>query len=428
MKNLVTRNKVQELQQAIARKSKSEPRIRFYSLYDKVYRADVLLEAWKGVRKNKGAAGCDGTTLKEIERNGVEQFLSQLQRELKTQSYSPQPLKRVYIPKANGKKRPLSIPTVRDRVVQQAVRIVIEPIFEAHFSSSSFGYRPHRGAQGAVREIRKFLNWGLVQVIESDIEDCFGTIPHAELMRCLAERIADGKILKLIRSWLRCGVMEEGRIRTQIAGTPQGGVISPLLANVYLDQLDQRWKQKKMDGNYYNAHPIRYCDDLVILTNRSPKEPERILKETLKGMGLKVNESKTRVLDARKETFDFLGFSFRQCRNPRTGKWFPLTKPSRKAQKSLRRKLKALTSRGVQKKVSEVVQEINPVLRGWVNYFRIGHSARDFGKIRKFTLCRLLRFVRRKQNRKGYGWKDDPSLFFYGTLGLFYDYHLERLP
>lgn len=416
---------VLELQQALARKSKSEPETRFYSLYDKVYRMDVLKEAWRRVRKNNGSSGVDGIALEDIEKSGVEMFLSVLQEELKTHGYKPQPLLRVYIAKANGGRRPLAIPTVRDRVVQQATRLVIEPIFEAHFSPASYGFRPNRGAQGAVKETWKLMNWGLTNVIEADIENCFGAIPHRELMKRIAFRIADGQILRLIRQWLKCGVMEEGRIRASSTGTPQGGVISPLLANVYLDQLDQVWRQKGMERGRHNAHLVRYADDLVILTDRSPEEPYRLLRSTMEGMGLSLHPQKTRILSADRDNYDFLGFNFRQRVNPRTGKRFALVRPSQKAQKSLRIKLKALTLPQVPKKVNEVVKEMNPVLRGWVNYFRIGNSSSVFNEIREYALCRVRRYLRRRQGRHGYGWKNLPNEFFYGTLGLFYNYRLQ---
>lgn len=420
---------VLELQTALARKSKSNPNFRFYSLYDKVWRKDVLKEAWRKVRANKGGAGVDQVTLAEIEQNGVEQFLNGLQVELRLQNYKPQPLRRVYIPKANGKLRPLSIPTVKDRVVQQAVKMVIEPIYEALFFPNSFGFRPNRGAQQAVEWVDKLLRWQLDQVIETDIEDCFGSIPHRGLMKRMAQRIADGRILGLIRQWLRCGVMEEGRVRSRVSGTPQGGVISPLLANVYLDGLDRIWWKKGMyNRRGCNAHLIRYADDLVILTDQGTREPWRLLEETLREMGLKMNPQKTRVLNAREDDFDFLGFNFRKVINPATGKSFALIQPSRKAQQALKIKLRDMTSPQAAKKVSAVVQEINPVIRGWVNYFRVGHSSAVFGKVRDYTLRRVRRYVRRRQGRPGYGWKNLPNEFFYGTLGLFYDYHVERTP
>ena len=425
--SLATSSSVQELQRTLAGKSKSSPDFRFYSLYDKVYRTDVLREAWRRVKANGGGSGGDGMTLSGIAKLGVDAFLSRLQEELKTGRYNPTPLRRVYIPKASGGKRPLSIPTVKDRVVQQAVRMVIEPLFEVHFSGSSYGFRPKRGAHDAVREIVKLLNWGLVHVVETDVEDCFGSIAHSRLMERLAQRIADGRVLGLIRAWLQCGIMDEGAIRSQTAGTPQGGVISPLLANVYLDALDQEWSRQAMSRREgANAHLVRYADDLVILTDKDTELPSRLLMETLARLELRAHPKKTRVLDARRDDFDFLGFNFRKSLNPRSGKSFPLVLPSQKAQKAIRQKLRDATSPMVQHKIGEVVREVNPMLRGWVNYFRIAHSARAFGRVREYALCRLRRFLRRRQTRHGYGWKNVPNEFFYGTLGLYYDYRVVR--
>ncbi len=428
--SLRTSDSVRDLQQVLAGKSKSESDRRFYSLYDKVYRMDVLREAWRKVKANRGASGVDEETIEAIEASGVKGFLGNLAEELRMKTYRPEPLRRVYIPKARGGMRPLGIPTVKDRVVQQAVRLTVEPIFEVHFSDSSFGFRPNRGCGQAVKEIEKLLNWGLVNVIEADVVDCFGSIPHDRLIKAVARRIGDGSILWLIRLWLKCGVMESGRVRSSVAGTPQGGVISPLLANIYLDELDQTWKRERMfrrEG--CNAHLVRYADDLVILTDKSAEEPYRLLGETLKEMGLKLHPEKTRVIDARKGNFDFLGFNLRKSLNPRTGKWFALVRPSHKAQMALKEKVRRLTSPQVQKKLGKVIEEdVNPVIRGWVNYFRIGHSTAVFNEIREFLLCRVRRYMRRKQKKPGYGWKKLPNSFFYGNLGLFYDYHVIGRP
>ena len=428
--SLGTLDKILELQRMLAGKSKLEPARRFHSLYDKVYRMDVLYEAWRRVRMNGGTSGIDGKTIGAIEASGVEVFLTNLAGELRQKSYLPEPLRRVYIPKGSGGRRPLGIPTVKDRVVQQAVKIVVEPIFEVHFSKASFGFRPGRGCHQAVKEVEMLLNWGLVNVVEADIVDCFGSIPHDGLMKAVAARISDGAILRLIRQWLKCGVMEDGSLRSTITGTPQGGVISPLLANIYLDGLDRIWRQKRMSKREsYNAHLVRYADDLVILTDKSAEEPYRLLKSVLKGMGLTLHPDKTRVLDARRESFDFLGFNFSKKVNPKTGKSFTLVLPSRKAQMSLKEKIRQITAPCVQKKVGEVIKGyVNPVVRGWVNYFRIGHSSGVFNKIRNFVLCRVRRYMRRKQKKHGYGWKELNASFFYGILGLFYDYHVIGRP
>lgn len=425
-KSLRTLENVQELQRRLAGRSKSKPEQRFYSLWDKVCRKEVLWEAWQGVKRNGGTGGVDGVTVEGIKATGEKDYLRILWTELKEKRYKPLPLRRVWIPKANGKERPLGIPTVKDRIVQQAVRLVIEPIFEAHFSEVSYGFRPGRGCHQAVKEVVKYLNWGLVEVVETDIVDCFGSIPHGRLMKAVARRIADKGILRVIRQWLKCGVMEEGQFKETTAGTPQGGVISPLLANIYLDALDQLWKKRKMNARRgANAQMVRYADDLVILTDRNPKEAERLLRETVGRLDLKPHPEKTRVLNARAGHFDFLGFNFRQRKNPRTGKWFCLLQPSQKAQRNLREKIRQATAPQELEDVGKVVREkVNPVLRGWVNYFRIGNSSRVFNKIREFVLGRILRFIRRRQKRSGMGWNRINSDFLYGTLGLFYEYQL----
>lgn len=428
VKNLLTQQKVRHLQQELARKSKSEPGYRFYSLYDKVYRMEVLWEAWQKVRAKQGSAGMDKVTVSEIEATGAVEYIKSIQAELKAQEYRPQPLRRVWIPKANGKQRPLGIPTVKDRIVQQAARLVIEPIFEARFSECSYGFRPGRGCQQAVKEVVKYLNWGLVNVVEADIVNCFGSIPQKRLMKAVALRITDGAILKLIRQWLKSGVMENGQYQETTTGTPQGGVISPLLANIYLDALDQVWKKRKMSsGRGANAQLVRYADDLVVLTNQSPKKPMELLKWVFGKLELELHPEKTRVLNAKEDHFEFLGFDFRQRKNPKTGKWFCLMQPSRKAQNNLREKIRKATTPGEMAKVGVVVKEkVNPIVRGWVNYFRIGNSKKVFNKIRQFVGKRIRRFIRRRQGRHGYGWKKITSAFLYGELGLFYDYGIIR--
>ena len=426
--SLETRERVRHLQQELARKSKSEPGYRFYSLYDKVYRMDVLWEAWLKVRANKGSAGIDGVSVAEIEATGAGEYIKSIHEELKAKRYRPQPHRRVWIPKANGRKRPLGIPTVKDRVVQQAVRMIIEPIFEAHFSESSYGFRPGRGCQQAAKEVVKYLNWGLVNVVEADIVNCFGSIPQQRLMKAVAIRIADGAVLKLIRKWLKSGVLEDGQYHETTMGTPQGGVISPLLANIYLDALDQIWERRDMAARKgHNAHLVRYADDLVVLTDRDPKNSMQLLKRVFGKLGLELHLGKTRILNAKEDQFDFLGFNFRQRKNPKTGKWFCLMQPSRKAQNNLREKIRETTAPGVMSKLGVVVQEkVNPILRGWVNYFRIGNSGKVFGKAQHFVAARMRRFIRRRQGRSGYGWKDITSDFLYGKLELFHDYGVIR--
>ncbi len=261
MEDLQTTNSVQELQKKLYLKAKSDVKFRFYALYDKVYREDVLMEAWKQVRKNHGAEGIDKKSIEDIEREGVETLLRGIRAELKEKRYKPSPTRRVYIPKPDGKKRPLSIPTVKDRIVQTALKIVLEPIFEADFEDCSYGFRKGHSGQEAAQEVRKLLNSGYTKVIDTDTEDCFGSIPHRELLDMIAKRVVDGEILRLVKLFLKAGVMEENNITRDYRGTPQGGVISPLLANIYLNNLDKGWKPINK-----SARLIRYADDIVILT------------------------------------------------------------------------------------------------------------------------------------------------------------------
>jgi group II intron reverse transcriptase/maturase len=423
--SLATPSCVQELQRKLYRKSKAEPDYRFYTLWDKACRKDVLEEAWRRVKANKGAGGIDGETIAAVQAAGVDGFLSKLADDLKTGAYRPMPVRRVWIPKASGGKRPLGIPAVRDRVAQMAVKMVVEPILEADFRDCSYGFRPKRGAHDAVREVVKFLNWGLVNVVDADIRDFFGQIPHDKLMRVVARRIADGRVLRVLKAWLSCGVMEEGRVRAQTIGTPQGGVISPLLANAYLNELDAHWeKTGYTERRGWNAHLVRYADDLVILTDGDAAKPLDVLRERLSGLGLELHPDKTRLVNADKGSFDFLGFNFRKVWNRTKTKRFALFIPSRKAEASIRDKVRVLTRYERTVKLEQVIHEINPVIRGWVNYFKVGNSSNAFHGIREYIVKKSMRYLRRKQLRKGFGWKTLTSDVLYGRYGLFYDYEL----
>jgi len=417
--NLPTIDKVQELQKKLYLKAKSEANFRFYALYDKIYRMDILKKSWQKVKANQGAPGIDGKTIKDIEEEGVDEFLKGIQQELKTKEYRPSPARRVYIPKPNGRQRPLSIPTVKDRVVQMALKLVIEPIFEADFEDNSYGYRPKRSAQQAALEIRKFLNWGLTKVVDADLEDCFGSIPHRELLDMVARRIVDGKVLHLIKLFLKAGVLEQGEMKRNEIGTPQGGVISPLLANIYLDQIDKGWKP----FNRF-ARLIRYADDLVILTKYNEQKLLFRLQQLTAKLKLRLNSEKTRIVNAQEESFDFLGFSFMKALNPQKTKRVAYWWPSKKAEKVIKEKVRKITNPARPIKAEQVIKELNPVIRGWVNYYRQANSSKKFGKIKWYIANKVRKFMRRRRNKSGYGYKEYPEDYLYKRLGLYRDYRL----
>ncbi|MBL7131429.1 MAG: group II intron reverse transcriptase/maturase [Candidatus Omnitrophica bacterium] len=418
--SLTTTDTVQELQRKLYQKAKSNTNFRFYALYDKIYRMDVLKKSWKRVKVNKGASGVDGQTFEGIEQAGVDKFLEGIQQELKAKTYRPQPAKRAYIPKPDGTKRPLSIPTIKDRVVQTALKLIIEPIFEADFEKCSYGFRPNRSSQQAVLEVRKLLNFGYKEIIETDIEDCFGSIPHRELLDMVAKRVVDGNIFWLIKLFLKSGVMEGNDRWTDDKGTPQGGVISPLLANIYLNNIDKGWKPLNN-----SARLIRYADDLVIMTKYRSGEMAAKLKDLVTQLQLRLKQSKTRILNAESEPFDFLGFTFikalkRGSKDKRTTYFYP----SHKAENAVRRKIRQIVDYRRPVKVEQLVKELTPVLRGWVNYFRIANSSRKFGKIRFYTAQRIRKFMRRRREKSGYGYKQYPDIYLYQKMGLYNDYRV----
>jgi len=418
--DLRTTDNVQELQRKLYLKAKSNADFRFYALYDKIYRMDILRKAWERVKANKGAAGIDGQTFEGIESTGVDNFLEGIQQELKARTYRPQPARRVYIPKSDGDKRPLAIPTIKDRVGQSALKLIIEPIFEAGFTDSSYGFRPNRSGQQAALEVRKLLNFGYKEVIETDIEDCFGSIPHRELLDMVAKRVVDGKILWLIKLFLKAGVMDGIDRWTDSKGTPQGGVISPLLANIYLNNIDIGWKPLNN-----SARLIRYADDLVIMSKHHSQETMAKLKDLVTQLQLRLKQSKTRILNAECETFDFLGFTFiKALKRGSKDKRIAYFYPSHKAENAIRGRIRKIVDYRRPVKVENIVKELAPVLRGWVNYFMIANSSKKFVKIKFYTAQRIRKFMRRRRTRSGYGYKPYPDTYLYERLGLYNDYRV----
>ena len=396
-------DKSRELQRKLYLEAKRCRNRRFHALYDRIFRPDILRQAWEEVRRNGGSAGQDGVTIEDVEREGVVQFLGQIEQDLKAGTYRPSPVLRVYIPKADGRQRPLGIPTVRDRVVQQACKIVIEPIFEANFCDNSYGFRPKRSAQQAVAEVKKALITGW-WVVDADIQSYFDTIDHSMLMSLLRRRISDRRVLKLFRQWLEAGVLEDGVRNATEIGSPQGGVISPLLANIYLHVLDMYWAERYSSLGKI----IRYADDFVIIcrTRQNAETALQTVKQIMAILKLTLHSTKTRVVDMGQDGFDFLGFHFHKKKSKKSGKLLPYIWPSQKAMMSIRSKIHFITERmRLSNTLPEVIKFLNRVIRGWRNYFRIGNCTSKFQQLDRFVRYRLEQWLRAKIGSRGH-WKE----------------------
>jgi RNA-directed DNA polymerase len=422
--SLPTPERIRTLQRRLYAKAKKEPQYRFYTLYDKIYRWDILEHAYRRARANAGAPGVDGITFEQIEAAGVETFLREIQRELQEETYRVDPVRRVEIAKPDGKStRPLGIPTIRTRVIQTAALLVLTPIFEADLPDNAWGYRPKRSALGAVEQVHADLQAGYTDVVDADLRQYFETIPHVELMRCVARRISDGKVLVLIKAWLQAPIMERddhGRTRRRGGkqhhrGTPQGGVISPLLALLYMRRFLLAWQ--RWEGRL-QARVCTYADDLVVLCRGTAEQALAVTRDLMRRIKLELNEEKTRIVDARIEHFDFLGYTFGPMYNPKNGARYLGVAPSKARVRRLREAVHGYLNPRNQSRADEVVGHLNRMLVGWQNYFAYGTVSKTYRQIDRYVAGRLRRFFARRHKLRSGGTRQFSDLRLYQEYGL----------
>jgi len=423
--SLTTPSKIRELQIKLYRKAKNEPGYRFYMLYDKIYREDILAHAYALARANQGAPGVDGQTFEQIESTGQERWLAGIRQELRNKTYQPQPVRRVMIPKPGGGERPLGIPTIRDRVVQTAAKIVLEPIFEADLEPSAYGYRPKRSAQDAIRKVHKLICEGYTDVVDADLSKYFDTIPHCELLQCVARRIVDREVLRLIKMWLQAPVEERdenGKRRVtggkdRHCGTPQGGVASPMLANLYMNRLLKGWRNTKR-GEQFDAHIVNYADDFVILSRGKAAEALNWTRQVVTRMGVTLNEAKTSIKQARQESFNFLGYTFGPHRYKKDGHWYLGASPSKKAVARIKEKVGQLLVPSNTGTWEEARNRLNQTLRGWSAYFSYGTRAAAYEAVDHYVYESVRHFLRRRHQVPSRGTNRFSIKAVFGELGV----------
>ena len=423
--SLETPDKIRSLQRKLYHKAKTEPEFRFYLLYDKICREDILLHAYERARDNAGAPGVDGVTFKQIEAFGVEAWLAGLREELVSKTYRPDPVRRVAIPKPGGGERPLGIPTIRDRVVQTAAKIVLEPIFEADFEDSAYGYRPRRSAIDAVKETHRLMCRSYTDVVDADLSKYFDTIPHSDLLKSVARRIVDRHVLWLIKLWLKAPAEErdgDGTRRmsggkSSTRGTPQGGVASPLLSVIYMNRFLKHWRLSGR-GEAFRAHVVSYADNFVILSRGCAEEALTWTKAVMTKLGLTLNETKTSVKDARRQSFDFLGYTLGPRHFPNGGRWYLGAAPSKKSVLRIKTKVGDLLSPGEKGAWPKVAQRLNRLLGGWSAYFSHGSVAAAYSAVNNHVEDRVRNFLRRRHKTPGCGTRCFSGDRIFGELGV----------
>jgi RNA-directed DNA polymerase len=423
--SLETPEKIRTLQRKLYCKAKAEPAYRFYLLYDKICREDVLRHAYALARANAGAPGVDGITFARIEASGIENWLASLHEDLVAKTYRPQAVRRVMIPKPGGGDRPLGIPTIRDRVIQTAAKLVLEPIFEADFEGNAYGYRPKRGGADAIKEVHRLICRGYTDVVDADLSKYFDTIPHSDLLKSVARRIVDRHVLRLIKLWLKAPIEErdeDGKQRMSggkksTCGTPQGGVASPMLANIYMNRFLKYWRLTAR-GEAFRAHVISYADDFVILSRGHATEALAWTKAVMTRLGLSINENKTSVKDARTESFDFLGYTFGPHRFRKNGHWYLGASPSKKSVQRLKTKVGKLLVPGNHGTWPTVRDQLNRLLRGWSAYFSYGTRRSGYRAIDNHVYDHVRHFLVRRHKVQGRGTRRFSGEYVFGELGV----------